>query len=136
MQPKLIAPSVEHKPFIYNSMLKSLRNHPPYTWMANDTYFPFMSNMIDMLLASSNALLAVDPLDESSMFGYILYSNPQRVHFVYTKYPFRKLGIASLLLKEINNSRGEPTYCSFFTHQVSKASVKYNLTYQPIKDIT
>lgn len=122
--------------FLYNSWLQSYRAAPSARPMTNDVYFATQKAIIHNCLQRGNVLLAVDTEDPSSIFGYICYE-PQLVHFIYVKYPFRKLGIAKKLFAEAQIDLTNPiivTHWTFASQQYQQKS--NNLIYNPLLAMT
>ena len=86
--------------FILSTWLKSYRNSIFAKHIPNDPYFRHHDRLISNLLMRAKVDVVCDPLYENQVFGYVVRS-PRRdiVHYIYIKYPFRKLGLAQHLIE-------------------------------------
>lgn len=100
---KIRVAAVEDVPFIFSSWLKSYRDAPAVRSVPNSIYYAEHHGIIESIINSPNlvSLVACDPQDESQIFGYLIGENMGEgfvLHWVYVKYPFRRFGVARLLL--------------------------------------
>lgn len=133
--------TVDHRPataqdinFIFNSWLKSYRNSDFAKKIPNDVYFSEHKEKITAILTNSTVLVACNPDTPSQIFGYLVMSQePVTVlHYVYVKYPYRKLGIARRMVEDLNPQVGKKlTLCSHANYYWPEISAKFKLVYNP-----
>jgi hypothetical protein len=86
-------------PFIMNSWLRSWRDSDFAKLMKNEVFYENYEPFIKGILQRANVLVACSVDDPDQIFGYIVYENPQIVHYVYVKTVYKKLGLAKSLFK-------------------------------------
>ena len=72
---------------------------PPRTEAA--VYVSSQNRLVERLLARSDILVACGREDSDQIFGYIAYEDPNLLHYLYVKIPFRRLGIGRLLTSSV-----------------------------------
>lgn len=111
-------------PFIYSTWLRSLYYGNPFFGMIEkDVFFGKYKLVLYSLVSDSNVQVCCDAQDEDTILGYSVHT-PERLHWVYVKEPWRRLGIAKTLVPSTINS------CSHFT-QVSKKLTPSYWTFDP-----
>lgn len=127
--------------FIYHSWLKSYRSSwakglNPSRYMDKDRYYNGQKLMISQCLERSVVLVAVNPEDAFQIFGYVVGEPGLVVHYLYVKEPFRRMGIATLLVdglkKQCNWTPNDPIIATHGTsvfHDV--IAEKYGVEYDP-----
>lgn len=122
--------------FIFNSWLKSAHgNLPKLTEIPHNIFYSEHHKLLEKILRRCTVLIACDKNDQTVIYGYIvaeiIYGFPV-IHYVYVKQPFRRLGIAKMLLNclETNNDS------VIFTSHISKSfnahlSNKRHFIYNP-----
>lgn len=121
--------------FVANSYLKSYRTAPEAKAMVNDIYFPEYKTRLIHMASTGTILVACSNEDPDQIFGYIMVGEVGTysiLHYVYVKFPFRRLGIAKALtlaaLPDIGNK------LTIVTHQPKNwraVEDKYALLFQP-----
>ena len=97
--------------FIYSSWLKSYKTSGDWPRLTRgEDYFPTWQVVVTRLLDSATTLVAVDPEEHASIFGWICYdqpaSAPPRLHFAYVlkdwrhRHVFRRLMDAAGLVRD------------------------------------
>jgi GNAT superfamily N-acetyltransferase len=89
---------------ITSSWLKSLRDSTTYHGVDNRTYYDEHHKILAKLLARSAVIVAVldnDPDHIVAWACYEVYANSVVLHFVYTKYAFRKMGVARMIVEKV-----------------------------------
>ncbi len=114
--------------FIYSSWLRSYRSSPISTHMINDIYFDNHKKIIEELLSKANVIIACNPEDPSQIYGFICYEDTT-VHYLYVKYPFRKMGLGRYLFDSVCSD----ATLTIITHYNSNVKSKLNdsLIYNP-----
>jgi GNAT superfamily N-acetyltransferase len=100
--------------FIFNSWLKSNRSSALVQGVSNPVYFAQHHLLIEGLVKTCKVIVAVNADDTSQIFGYIVYDVVEGmpvIHYVYVKQPYRKLGLAALMLEQAQIDGTKP----FFT---------------------
>ena len=90
------------KGLLFNAILKSQRDL--YKDTTDDVYYSGMQDRLANLFKDPAVLitLAVNPNDEDQIYGFSVTSklgSTNVIHYVYVKHPFRKFGIAKMLLE-------------------------------------
>lgn len=126
--------------FIMNSWLKSYRPSPANNRIDSDIYFPRQSKVIKRCLANSYVVVACNCDDSEQIYGYLIaqpLADDVVFHWMYVKYPYRKLGIARWMLKLVIDQATEGT--KFFASHVpvkgffEHISEVFSITYDPTK---
>ena len=115
--------------FVYSSWLKSYRNNKYFAHaMDNETYFQFHALIIDTLVKDNNLSILCSKDDEDQIYGFICNRPDNKViHFIYIKYPYRKMGLGKMLLNDTVGSLSDTTYVSHYNHHLDKYdNIKYN----------
>ena len=110
--------------FIYNSWLRSFRNSPYARCIPNEEYYEKQGKLITHLLSTGVTLLAVDPEDTNIIWGYVNYTLPT-INYVYTKFVFRKLGVAKNLVGAAVDLTGR-VEVSHITHHINESRIIFN----------
>lgn len=87
--------------FILNSSLKSIRDY--YPLVATQTFYKEFKPILNYVLQESNTLLCVDPEDTQHIYSFLIYEFYNQytlVHYGYTKYAFRRLGLFQKLIND------------------------------------
>lgn len=128
----------EDTAFVYDSWLKSYRQSPDACRMTRDVYMRTQKRIIAECLSRGTLIVACNPTDRRQIYGYscVEYTRIGFVfHWIFVKYPFRKLGFARELIELlIQNAPADlPLLAShisfpgFFEH----VGPKYKITYDP-----
>jgi len=123
--------------FIYSSWLKSYRNSPFAQHMVNDVYYDNYKLAIKEVLErpTTQVIMACNVDDPDQIFGYVVLEavgEAKLLHYVYVKYPNRKLGIAKTMLQVAIPEFGqEYTVTSHASHNFSKLANRFMLVYNP-----
>lgn len=128
---KLRQARVEDQSFIFSSWLKSYRNYNVVAGIPNTTYFDKQHRLISRLLEKPTtlAIIACDPDDESTIYGYIiaeLDTSGMVLHWVYTKHSLRGFGVAKALVDEIATVQVDRTYYTTRTRQAADRDMIYD----------
>lgn len=105
-------------PFIFNSWLRSYKESYFAKGIAGSIYYTEHHKLIEQLLKSCTVYIACDNSDSSSIFGYICAEEIDGIfvtHFIYVKETYRKLGVATMLVKHFGVTPGEKA--SIYTHK-------------------
>jgi len=90
----------EDESFIYSSWLKSYRSSPAATYLDNDTYYNNHKKIVEKLLSKANVTVLCSIEDSSQIYGFICHEG-NTAHYLYIKYPFRKMGLAKYIFNSI-----------------------------------
>lgn len=121
--------------FIANSYLKSYRTAPETRPMINDIYFPEYKSRLEHMARTGAILVACARDDDDQIFGYVITGQIGQypiLHYVYVKFPFRKVGIGKALLTSALPELGQKL--TVVTHQPRNwehLATKYVLLYDP-----
>ena len=125
--------------FIYSSWLKSNRKSDTHKRLTNDIYYHYEGLKITSLLEKSAIIVACNKDNPSQIFGWCvveLIHNRPVIHFIYVKYPYRRLGLGKALLTAVTRDSETPIYCTHTGWKWEEFKTKYTLCYHPylIKD--
>lgn len=108
MQPTIVPVSADHFSFILSSFTRSRAHHYQHLYADYGAYCEASKAQLLWLLKNAYCLVACDPEMPTSYFGYIIWQpaddapekaqNKPVVYYCYIKYPFRRLGLATLLV--------------------------------------
>lgn len=92
--------------FVFSSWLKSFRDAATVRGVPSSLYYPAQHAVIETLLQRPccTALVACDPKDQSQIYGYVVaeyVTDGLIIHFTYTKFNMRNLGIAKALVSTL-----------------------------------
>jgi hypothetical protein len=90
----------EDESFIYSAWLKSYRSSPVATYLDNDTYYDNHKKIIEKLLLKANVTILCSKEDSSQIYGFLCHEG-NTAHYLYIKYPFRKMGLAKYLFNSV-----------------------------------
>jgi hypothetical protein len=123
--------------FLLSTWLKSYRNSGPVTKIPNANYFQGHQDLIVHILSLQGTAVEVVCAkdDPDQIIGYVVYNKLAPIlHYVYVKYPFRKLGLGTMLIsiiKEHHKSSGLPLHCTHIARQWDVISRKMGLIFDP-----
>ncbi len=123
--------------FLLSTWLKSYRNSGPVTKIPNANYFQGHQDLIVYILSLQGTAVEVVCAkdDPDQIIGYVVYNTLAPIlHYVYVKYPFRKLGLGQMLVamvKEHHRAGGLPLHCTHIARQWDVISRKLNLIFDP-----
>lgn len=121
-------------PFIFSSWLKSHRPGLICKHVDNTIYFSEQHKLVERLLKRSTTMVATDPADPATIYGYVTFERIEGilvVHYAYVKHTYRAMGVLRQLLKSLDH---DWSVAGLFTHSTQIAmrlSLKYNLLYHP-----
>jgi len=86
--------------FVFSSWLRSYRQAFPVRNMPSQLYYDKQKQIIEYILSRADIHIACNVEDHGQIFGWVCFeSRPiHTIHFVYTKQPYRQMGIANALL--------------------------------------
>lgn len=93
-------------PYIYNSMLKAMRAE--MTEIRTSMFYSIYQPKVQNLIEKSDIQIACYEKDKDLIYGYLVTSNLDDIliiHWINVKKPFRRLGIATALLKSIGKDK-------------------------------
>lgn len=133
--PVLFRPlALEDKSFFFNSWLKSFRFGTLCKNVENTIYYLNQHKIIEGIVKRSKVVVCCNADDPKLIYGYICWEivDGQFVlHFMYVKEPYRKLGLAKMLMQQTGH---DFTTLGCYTHQTKVSyyyEEKYNLIYHP-----
>lgn len=115
----------DDKNFILSSWLRSYRNSQFAKKIQPEIYYANHARVVEHMIQTCTILVACDPTAPYVTYGYICYQ-PELIHYIYVKYPFRKLKIATILLE---SSLLKPPY--IITHLTKAINLDINVVYNP-----
>lgn len=121
----------EDESFVYHSWLETyldaLSDMKVLNGLRSDVYYKGQHKRIEELLSRCTTLIACNNEDIDQIYGWICFetlSSGQIFHFMYVKQPFRKNGIAKMLIEEARDKNEKEV---FYTHKTpfTKEIIKY-----------
>lgn len=123
--------------FITNSWLRSFRDGLTSRAIPNDVYYYNQHRVIEKLLPKCVNVVVCRADNPDQILGYAIAESTDTclvIHFVYVKAPFRKLGLASNLCRELIKSDGDrPVMYSHRTWSIKKIKEKWEEEEKPNK---
>ena len=123
--------------FVISSWLESYRSSDYAKHMPKSVYFDNYKHVVTKLLSNARVIIACNPEDWDQIFGYISFSDivPHApvLHYMYVKYPFRKMRIAEGMFKEMGRLTlpEGPIICTHANSLFDDKCKKYDLIYNP-----
>lgn len=120
--------------FIFSSWLKSYRPGLLCKHVDNTIYFAEHHKLVERLLRRSFTIIATDPADPATIYGYLTYERVEGllvIHYAYVKHTFRAMGVLRQLLASLKH---DWKLAGLYTHSTiisARLSMKYNLIYHP-----
>lgn len=117
-------------PYIFSSWLKSYKATLPN--VPTNIYYSQQHKVIEDILAKSQTIILCSSEDPNQIFSYIVFeatTEQTTIHWINTKYTYRRLGFAQQLLDLLPTDAPK-----FYTHQARAASTianKYDISYNP-----
>lgn len=132
---------VEDVPFIFNSWLKSFRDAPAVQGIPNVVYYKQHHDVVERVLAAPGlqVLVVCNKEHPEQIYAYLvatIEATEVTIHWIYTKHPFRRMGMAGQLYKSLCNivQLAKPLLMySHRTHVGGLLANKINLIYNPYK---
>lgn len=125
----------EDVPFIFNSWLKSYRETGLLCKnVSNTIYFDNHHKILQRIVQKAVIMVACAESDPSQIYGYMVAERVEGflvVHYAYVKHSFRKLGIATAMLKEFGHDITKASCFTHYTKSSEKLALKFNLVYHP-----
>jgi GNAT superfamily N-acetyltransferase len=124
----------EDIPFIFSSWLKSFRSSLFASKLVNSVYFTEHHKVIEKIVKNSHVIVACNDQDPTQIYGYIVAGTVDSIfclHYVYTKHPFRRMGIARLLINFFEHSKDLAGIYTHHTRAMDDIAPKFNLVHQP-----
>ena len=90
--------------FVVDAWKRSFEDAPSVKGCEPEHYKAEMTRAIRRLCAHGTVRIACDPTDEDAIVGFAAFTGPE-LHYVYVKQPFRKMGIARMLLDGVAITR-------------------------------
>lgn len=119
--------------FIYDSFMKSYKADGPLGKITTKrVFFQEFPQVIDRILSTSKVQIMCLSEEPKIIVGYIIFQ-PQLIHYIFVKEPFRRNGIAKTLKSHALGLNDSFTY-THITHHVKKLLTKYpDALFNPFK---
>lgn len=114
-------------PFITSSWLRSYRDGYLVRAIPNTVYYYQHHKILEHLLPRSIVLVACNEQDPDQILGWIcaeVIDTALVVHYVYTKQPFRKFGIAKRLVDLLQETEQPPAVMVTHNTQMARPIIK------------
>lgn len=118
-------------PFLYSSFVKSMSRQPFFSRAPKDYMTNAHHSIAGKIFANTNIIVATHPeVDET--YGYICFLPEAReLFYIYTKYAYRKEGVATLLMLSAFGDFAAPIKNAIATVQSKYHIERWNLEYTP-----
>jgi len=114
----------EDRPFVASSFIRSFRKSPYVGLIPAQLYQPVYGAIVDGILDRSRTMVSFNHENQKQTFGFVTF-DPDVLHYVYVKRPFRNMGIAGRLLTQAGFSRDTRFRYTFLTKQGKEIARKY-----------
>lgn len=91
--------------FIFNSWLESFRASWEFKEVNGRDYWPGMRGVINRILQRTRCTIAHNPADPEQILGWACIELGPVIHYIYVKGPFRKKGLAKMMLRGLKALR-------------------------------
>lgn len=111
-------------PFIFNSWLKNYRRTKFAENIQSEVYFAAHHQLIEGLLKTCKTIVVTSSEDPTQIYGYGVAEEVDGVfvcHFIYVKETYRRLGIGSLIIKELGHPDLSKPF--MYTHKTTRAFI-------------
>lgn len=102
--------------------------------MVPDVYYPHQRKRIETALQVADVYVLANPEDPNHLFGYAVVEHLREgdvLHFVYIKYPYRKMGLAKKLIGHAVREQAATIVTHTTDSNFERLSHKYKLVYDP-----
>lgn len=128
--------TAEDHNFIYSSWLKSHREAEANRHLPNEVYYGNHKKVVQRILPASKIIVACDAASPEHIFGYAVYDIVGGVvilHYIYVKSPYRMMGIANKMMKELKTDAVEdaPVIATHVTRMFDILKPKWKLVHNP-----
>jgi hypothetical protein len=118
--------------FILNSFLRSQRSNKRFENIVNELYFPEQTKVLQQLLRSSKTLVLCNSEHPDHLFGYVIGMPDKVTHFIYMKFPYRKMGYGRKLIEAMHPQLYKKTIeASYSCPGWPELSAKFRHLYNP-----
>lgn len=134
MEPIIRPMKESDRPFVTNSYLRTMRTRTPFNHMVPDVYFPHQRARITAALNVGDCYVLANPEDPDHLFGYAIVEHLNEgdvLHFVYIKFPFRKMGLARNLVNKVVRKQDATLVTHTTDSNFERLAHKYKLVYDP-----
>lgn len=125
----------EDSPYVFATWLKAQRTQGDRAEMRNSVYFENEKRRVGYLLSRSRVLMAVNPDDAAHLYGYVVFSRVSEitlVHFLFVKPAYRKLGVATALMRDVCPRLGkEELVITAVSPEAVRMKRKWQLVFNP-----
>lgn len=137
---ELRAAAADDHAFVISSFLKSHRFQGDNQHLSNPEYYRQMTPTAEALARRCAVVIAADVEDAWHIYGWIAFDrgdgeargDASCVHYVYVKFPMRRLGVARRLYTHVNPTRA-PMVVSLLGRAFDALRGPYALSYEPRK---
>ncbi len=115
----------------YQPWIRTLQRAEPWSRLDPNYHSASCHALITSLMSRSTCTCAVDPSDDSQIFGVIVYGHGAQgglLHWVYTKDLFRRALVASRLVDLA--FQGEPAHYTIKTPAIRHYEDKWNISFR------
>jgi hypothetical protein len=112
--------------FVIKSYLESYRES--LASVSNAIYYENQQKLFKSLLLKSKTIVLCNPLDEDQVFAFLVYQEPNIVHYAFTKKTYKRLGFANHLIR---SSLGSGPLIHSHRNHTHSYFKNYEITYNP-----
>lgn len=91
----------EHVPYIGSSFFGVMQTQPSCEGMTSSEFHNAWRDTLWTQAALGRTLVAIEPDDPGTFLGWISGITGERLLFIHVKFPFRNMGIATRLMREM-----------------------------------
>jgi len=124
----------EDIPFIFSAWLKSFRTSLFARNLTNSVYFTEHHKVIEKIVKNAHVIVACNDADPSQIYGWICAQEVDGIfclHYIYVKHPFRKMGLAKMLINAFEHGKDCAGIYTHHTRVFEILAIKLNLIYHP-----
>lgn len=122
---------------ILDSWLQEMRHAPFSQGIRDDVFFPLHRALVLSLVGSAFTSVACNLEDANHIYGYCVYElAPARLHWIYVKSSYERVGLGSALLYEAFGDRlgQDPIFASHWTRELKLRTgwvERHRIVYSP-----
>jgi hypothetical protein len=112
-------------------MLKAMRSD--FLTIRTSAFYDLYKPQVQDLVGKSQILIACYKNDHDLIYGYVVYEKLDDIlilHWVNVKLPFRRMGLAKLMLKELGKDTEDPAF-STYEFKLTEITQRHFIKFKP-----
>lgn len=119
-----------YEDFVVGAWLRSLERNAPYALLDPHHRSRCYRDLILALLRTDDTLIACDPADADTAYGFLVGRHDERVlHWVLVKPSFKRWGVATQLMRAMFADLAKPIDCTFWTPAMQQLRGHWSVSY-------